>query len=394
MEVPFLNLKAQYLAIQDEVQEAMQRVIEKTAFAGGPFVQQFEQEFAAYCQTKHAMGVGSGTSALWLALAGLGVGEGDEVITTPNTFIATAEAITFAGATPVFVDVDEHTYNIDPALIEEKITPRTRAIIPVHLFGQTADLAPILAIARKHGLYVIEDASQAHGALYQGQPAGSLGDVGCFSFYPGKNLGAYGEAGGVVTNNTDLTRYIQMMKDHGQSTKYYHDIVGWNDRMDGLQGAVLSVKLKYIDQWNEQRRQHAQAYTNLLSDVPGIILPRTAEYGTHVFHIYAIRVNQRDQVKAEMEKRGVHCGIHYPLPLHLQKAYADLGYVQGDFPVTERCAESYLSLPMYPELTHEQIHHVARVLKQSLAAVEGLVIEGDGHASPAAPAYRKTAIIS
>ncbi|MEZ4703108.1 MAG: DegT/DnrJ/EryC1/StrS family aminotransferase [Rhodothermales bacterium] len=394
MEVPFLNLKAQYLAIQEEVQEAIQRVIDKTAFAGGPFVQQFEEAYAAYCQTKHAIGVGSGTSALWLALEGLGIGEGDEVITTPNTFIATAEAISYAGATPVFVDIDEKTYNIDPSLIEEKITARTRAIIPVHLFGQTADLAPILDIARKHGLHVIEDASQAHGALYQGQPAGSIGDVGCFSFYPGKNLGAYGEAGGIVTSNSDLARYIQMVKDHGQSQKYYHDIVGWNDRMDGIQGAVLSVKLKYIDRWNELRRQHAQTYSNLLSDVDGVVLPHVAEYGTHVYHIYAIRVDRRDQVKAEMEKRGVYCGIHYPLPLHLQKAYEDLGHVRGDFPVTERCSDTYLSLPMYPELTHEQIMQVVSVLKASLAAVDGLDIEGDGHASAAAPAYKKTAIIS
>jgi dTDP-4-amino-4,6-dideoxygalactose transaminase len=394
MEVPFLNLSAQYQHLRVEIAEAIQRVLDRSALAGGPFVQHFEEEFAAYCQTKHAVGVGSGTSALWLALKALGIGPGDEVLTAPNTFIATAEAISFAGATPVFVDIDEHTYNIDPTLIEAKITPRTKAIIPVHLFGQTADLAPILALARRRGLLVVEDASQAHGAQYRGKPAGSLGDVGCFSFYPGKNLGAYGEAGGVVTNNSDLARTIQMVKDHGQSKKYYHDVVGWNDRMDGIQGAVLSIKLVHLDRWNALRREHAQTYTALLADVPGVVLPEVAGYGTHVFHLYVVRIPHRDRIKAEMEKRGVHCGIHYPLPLHLQKAYAHLGYGPGDFPVTERCCTSFLSLPMFPELTYEQVAHVASVLKGCLAELGDPAAEGDGHFAPALPAYRKTAIIS
>ena len=258
MKVPFLDLKAQYQSIKPEIQSALNQVLENTAFAGGPFVAQFEKEFAAFCGTKHAIGVGSGTDALWAALVAVGAGPGDEVITVPDTFIATAEAISFCGARPVFVDIEETTYNMDPAKLEAAITPKTKAIIPVHLFGQMADMDPIMEIARKRKLYVIEDAAQAHGAEYKGKKAGSVGDVGCFSFYPGKNLGAYGEAGAVVTNNDQLADKMRMFRDHGQPKKYYHDMIGWNARMDGFQGAVLSVKLKHIDAWNDARRKNAR----------------------------------------------------------------------------------------------------------------------------------------
>ena len=295
MKVPFLDLKAQYESIKDEITVAIQQVIEKTAFAGGPFVEQFENKFASFCQTEYAIGVNSGTSALWLALTGLGIGQGDEVITAPNTFIATAEAISFCGAKPVFVDIDDQTYNINPDLIESAITPKTKAIIPVHLFGQVADMAPILEIAQQHKLFVVEDACQAHGALYKGKPAGSMGDAGCFSFYPGKNLGAYGEGGAIVTNNSGLTEKIRMMRDHGQSKKYYHNIIGWNARMDGFQGAILNVKLKHLTTWNKARCKNAQLYTKFLFDLNSIIIPKETDYAHHIYHVYAIRTENRDE---------------------------------------------------------------------------------------------------
>jgi dTDP-4-amino-4,6-dideoxygalactose transaminase len=359
MNIPFLDLKAQYAAIKDEIHAAVGEVMENTAFAGGPFVAGFEQEFARFCNCKHALGVGNGTDALWLSLLALGIGPGDEVITVPDTFIATAEAITYCGAKPVFVDVEEKTYNMNPSLLEAAVTPRTKAVIPVHLFGQTADMDPILAIARAHGLHVVEDACQAHGAEYKGRKAGSMGDTGCFSFYPGKNLGAYGEAGAVVTNDDAIAEKIRMFRDHGQAKKYYHNVIGWNARMDGIQGAVLSVKLKYLAGWNEARREHAREYNRLLSPVAGVSEPREADYARHVFHIYAIRVQKRDKLMAYLSEKGISCGIHYPVPIHLQKAYQDLGLARGSFPVAEKCAAEFLSLPMFPELTSEQIHRVA-----------------------------------
>lgn len=366
MQVPFLNLKAQYESIKDEIATAIQQVIEKTAFAGGPFVEQFEKEFAAFCQTKYAIGVNCGTSALWLTLLGLGIGQGDEVITVPNTFIATAEAISFCGAKPVFIDIDEQTYNMNPALLEQAITPKTKAIIPVHLFGQTADMDPILSIARTHRLVVVEDACQAHGATYNGKPAGSMGEAGCFSFYPGKNLGAYGEGGAVTTNNPELAAKIKMLRDHGQSKKYHHDLIGWNARLDGIQAAILSVKLKHLHEWNERRRQHASAYSEALSSGNGIILPREAAYGTHVYHIYAVRVTNRDQILPALMAKGIGCGIHYPVPLHLTQAYRHLELGRNRFPVAERCADEFLSLPMFPELAKDQIAFVATELKSLL----------------------------
>jgi len=364
MKVPFIDLKAQYETIADEITIALQKVLDNSAFAGGSFVAQFEKEFAAFCQSESAIGVGSGTAALWAALKGLGIGNGDEVITTPNTFIATAEAISFCGARPVFVDINEQTYNIDPELIEKAITSKTKAIIPVHLYGQIAEMDNIMEIARAHELYVIEDACQAHGAEYKGR-IGCIGDASCFSFYPGKNLGAYGEAGAVVTNNTELAGKIRMFRDHGQRKKYYHSIVGWNARMDGFQGAVLSVKLKHLAEWNELRRKNAQLYNNLLVDVEGVITPTETDYAKHVYHIYAIRTEKRKQLMDALAKGGISCGIHYPVPLHLQEAYNSLGYNKGDFPVTERCAEQIVSLPMFAELTSEQIEYVVEKIKRN-----------------------------
>lgn len=367
MNVPFLDLKAQYRSIRDEIHGALQDVMEQTAFAGGPFVARFEEDFARYCQTRHAIGVSSGTAALWTALLALGIGPGDEVITTPSTFIATAEAISFCGATPRFVDIDERTYNMAPGQLEAAITPATRAIVPVHLFGQMADMDPIMEIARAHGLHVIEDACQAHGAEYKGRRAGSIGDAGCFSFYPGKNLGAYGEAGAVVTNSPDVAEHIRMFRDHGQRRKYHHRVIGWNARMDGLQGAVLSVKLGHLDRWNERRRENADLYKRLLADLDAVTLPAEAGYARHVYHVYAVRVQDRDALIRQLAKDDISCGIHYPVPLHLQDAYRSLGYREGMFPVTERCAGEFVSLPMYAELSPEQIERVCEGIRSSLA---------------------------
>jgi len=329
-------------------------------------VAKFEQDFAAFCETSHAIGVGNGTDALWLTLLALGVGPGDEVITAPMTFMATAEAISFCGATPVFVDIDERTYTLDPEQLERAISPRTKAVIPVHLFGQVADMDHVLEIAGRHGLPVIEDACQAHGAEFRGRKAGSLGIAGCFSFYPGKNLGGLGEAGAVVTNNTELQTRIQMLRDHGQAKKYHHALVGWNARMDGIQGAALRVKLKYLNKGNESRRAHARAYSQNLAEIAELVLPTEAEYARHVYHLYVVRLQNRDRILQEMAQRGIACGIHYPIPVHLQEAYRFLGHKKGSFPVAERCADEFLSLPLYPELTAEQIGIVARELRDLL----------------------------
>lgn len=364
MNVPFLDLKAQYATIREEIADALQEVIDNTSFAGGPQVEKFEKAFAPFCQCEYAIGAGSGTDALWMALIGLGVGPGDEVITSPSTFIATAEAISFAGATPVFVDINEKTYNIDSALIEAAITPKTKAIIPVHLFGQPADMDPIMDIARAHDLAVVEDACQAHGSEYKGRRAGSLGDAGCFSFYPGKNLGAYGEAGAVVTNNQELDEKLRTFRDHGQRQKYHHSIVGWNTRMDGFQGAVLSVKLPLLPAWTDARRKNAKLYNELLAGVPEVIIPLEADYAKHVYHVYAIRTKKRDDFMKVLAEQGVSCGIHYPVPLHLQEAYQFLGYGEGDFPVAEKCAREFVSLPMFPELTEEQVRYVVEKIKE------------------------------
>lgn len=364
--VPFLDLRVQHEPLMPELLEAFRQVTEASAFAGGPFVGRFEAEFAAFCQSRYALGVGSGTDALWLSLLALGVGPGDEVITTPNSFMATAEAISLCGARPVFVDIDEQTYTMDPARLEAAITLRTQAIIPVHIFGQMADMEPILAIARRYGSPIVEDACQAHGALYQGKRAGSLGVAGCFSFYPGKNLGAFGEAGAVVTDEPELRTRIQMLRDHGQAAKFMHSAIGWNARMDGIQAAVLSVKLAHLEAGNEARRGHARLYDQLLADEPRIIRPAEDSERQHVYHIYAVRVPDRDSVLQRMTARGINCGVHYPIPIHLQKAYAFLGLKPGSFPIAERCAREFLSLPMYPELQPHQIELVAETLKDCL----------------------------
>jgi len=368
MKVPFLDLNAHHAPIREQLDAAIAEVLDAGAFAGGPFVAKFEKEFAAYCGAAHAVGVGNGTDALWFALLALGVGPKDEVITVPNTFMATAEAISFCGARPVFVDVEESTYNMDPALLENAITPRTKAILPVHLFGQCADMDPILEIAARHRLPVIEDACQAHGATYKGKKAGTIGLAGCFSFYPGKNLGALGEAGAALTNNAELAAKIRCLRDHGQARKYFHSHIGWNGRMDGIQAAVLSVKLKQLDVSNLRRRSHALLYDQLLGGAEELITPALGRFNQSVYHIYAVRVKDRDQVLQSMAQKGISCGIHYPIPVHLQEAYRFLRRGQGSFPVAERCAAEFLSLPMFPELTKEQIHAVAGELKLCLSS--------------------------
>lgn len=364
MKVPFLDIKAQHATLKEAIAAGLQEVLDNTSFAGGPQVAKFEENFARFCQCDHAVGVGSGTEALWMALLALNIGRGDEVITTPGTFIATAEAISFCGATPVFVDIDEKTYNINPALIEPAITSKTKAIVPVHLFGQLADMDPILEVAKKHNLVVVEDACQAHGAEYNGRRAGSLANAGCFSFYPGKNLGAYGEAGAVVTNDQKLAEKLRMFRDHGQKEKYYHSIVGWNGRMDGFQGAVLDVKLPHLPDWTDARRNNAALYNDLLDNVSEVTTPFEADYAKHVYHVYAIRTQNRDVLMKDLSEQGITCGIHYPVPLHLQEAYQFLDYGQGDFPVAETCAREFISLPMYPELPEESIHYVTEKIKE------------------------------
>lgn len=369
MTVPFLDLKAQYLAIKDEVDAAIQSVVDSCSFSGGKFVEEFERKFAEYCGSRHCIGVSNGTEALWLALLARGVGRDDEVITVPNTFIATAEAISYCGAKPVFVDVDDRFYTLNPELVRKAITKATKAIIPVHLYGQTADMDPIRGIADEHGIAVIEDACQAHGALYKKQKAGSMGDAAAFSFYPGKNLGAYGEAGAVVTNDEKLAEKIRMLRDHGQRSKYYHDLVGMNGRMDGIQGAVLMAKLDHLDSWNDARVGHAELYGEFLQDVEGVRLPQQADYAGHAYHIYAVLVPERDRVLEELKKNDIHCGIHYPVPIHLQKAFSHMGLSSGAYPISERCAKQELSLPMYPELTDNQIRATTTRLRQTLESI-------------------------
>ncbi len=368
MKVPFLDLTAHHEPLRAEFDRAISEVIDRNAFAGGPFVEKFEGEFARFCNCQYGIGLGSGTEALWLALLAAGVGSGDEVITVPMTFMATAEAITYAGAKPVFVDVDEQTYTMDPAQLPSALSPRTKAIIPVHLFGQMADMDPILEFARAHGLTVIEDAAQAHGARYKDHMAGSLGDAACFSFYPGKNLGAFGEAGAVVTNDSEMQAKIRVLRDHGQVRKYQHALVGWNCRMDGIQAAVLSVKLRYLERGNAARRTRAHQYGAALGSLEMIVPPYEAEFARHIYHVYAIRTQERDEVMRLLGENEIDCGIHYPIPVHLQEAYRHLGHERGAFPVAEKVAEEFISLPMFPELTSEQVDHVTRCLGDAISA--------------------------
>ncbi|MEK6325021.1 MAG: DegT/DnrJ/EryC1/StrS family aminotransferase [Acidobacteriota bacterium] len=361
--IPFVDLKAQYLGIKDEVNEAIAGVLDKCQFILGEQVEAFEAEFAGYCGAQYAMGLNSGTSALHLALLAAGIKPGDEVITVSYTFIATAAAIRYTDATPVFVDVNPRSYTIDPERIEASITPRTKVIMPVHLYGQCADMDPILDIARSHELVVIEDAAQAHGAEYKGRRAGSMGDMACFSFYPGKNLGAYGEGGAIVTNNGDYVRTVKALRDHGQSRKYYHDMLGYNYRLEAIQGAVLRVKLRHLDNWNEARRRHAAEYRSLLADA-GVGLVEEMHYGRSVHHIFPIFSAQRDALAEHLKLSGIATGIHYPIPVHLQPAFSDLGYKAGEFPITEKASGETLSLPFYAELSQEDLSAVAATVRR------------------------------
>jgi len=365
MSIPLVDLKAQYRSIKGDIDAAVARVLENASFILGEEVEAFERAFAAYCGTTYAVGVSSGTDALQLALLACGVGPGDEVITTPYTFIATTAAISHVGGTPVFVDIDERSYNLDPARIEAAITPRTKAILPVDLYGQPADMDPIMEIAQRHGLRVIEDACQAVGARYRGRRAGSLGDAGCFSFYPAKNLGAAGDGGMLTTNDAEIAERVRNLRDHGRISKYSHGAIGYTYRLDGLQAAILGAKLGHLDDWNDARRAHAQAY-NALLDGAGVIVPQEAEGCRGIYHVYALRVPRRDDLLDYLRGQGIGASIHYPLPVHLQPAYAALGIPKGRFPISEACADSELSLPLYPEMTREQIEEVAAAVRSFL----------------------------
>ena len=360
--IPFVDLKAQYRSIKPEVDAAIQGVLDSCQFTLGSEVAAFEQEFAAYSKAQFGIGVNSGTSALHLALLAANIGEGDEVITVPFTFVASVAAIYYTRATPVFVDIDPLTFTMDPSKLEAAITPRTKAIIPVHLYGQCADMDPILAIAKKHKLIVIEDACQSHGAEYKGRRAGSLGDMAAFSFYPGKNLGAYGEGGMVTTNNPEFNRTIRMLRDWGAEKKYQHVLKGYNYRLEGIQGAVLRVKLKYLETWTEARRTAAAHYDRFFAG-SNVRTPQALPHNRHVYHIYAIRTKERQKWQEALNAQGIQTGIHYPIPVHLLPAYSDLGYKAGQFPHTELAAAETLSLPMFPELTENQCETVSSAVK-------------------------------
>lgn len=361
--IPLVDLKSEYAEISGEIREAMERVLKSGWFILGEEVRRFEEEFSTYIGTKYGIGVNSGSDALYLALQALGIGKGDEVITVSHTFVSTADAIVRNGAKPVFGDIDAATYCIDVTKIEERITKRTRALLPVHLYGHPADMEPIMDIAKRHNLYVIEDACQAHGAEYKGEKAGSIGDVGCFSFYPIKNLGAYGDGGMVVTNNQALATRLRMLRNCGQSQKYYHDFVGVNSRLDEIQAAVLRVKLHHLDEWNERRRKIARLYDELLKD-SGIALPLEKEYAKHVYHLYVIRHKNREKLQKRLLESGIQTQIHYPIPVHKQKAYSNLGPTH--LPVTERICNETLSLPLHPWLNTDEVSTIAEVIKKCL----------------------------
>jgi dTDP-4-amino-4,6-dideoxygalactose transaminase len=362
-KIPYLDLPAQIRSLRPEIDAALARVLDNCSFCLGPDVAQFEKDFARFCGAQHALGFNSGTSALHVAMRLLGVGSGDEVITTPYTFIATSWAISYVGAKPVYVDVDDATFNLDPKLIENAITPRTKAVLPVHLYGHPFDADEILKICRRHKLLLVEDAAQAVGAKYKGKMVGTLGDISGFSFYPGKNLGACGEGGALVTNNAAFAARAKSLREHGSTQRYHHDEVGYNYRMEGFQGAVLGVKLKHLQKWTDARRRVAKRYTEMLADTP-LQLPREAGYAESAWHLYTVRHPRRDELKQHLDDHGVGNAVHYPIPLHLQKAYATLGHKPGDFPVAEKAAREVLSLPIFPELTDAQILQVAAVIKK------------------------------
>jgi dTDP-4-amino-4,6-dideoxygalactose transaminase len=367
MGVPFFDLKRQYHSIKNELDATIQQVMDSCRFVLGEKVISFEKEFASFCGTDLAVGVANGTDALRLALLACGIGKEDEVITVPNTFIATTEAISQTGAKIAFVDIDPQMYNTNVSQIEEKINERTRAIVPVHLFGQPSDMDPIMEIARKYNLKVIEDACQAHGGEYKGKKAGSIGDAGCFSFYPSKNLGAYGDGGILVTNDKEIAQRVKMLRDHGQMKKYEYLVEGYNSRLDEIQAAILRVKVNKLNEWNSLRRRNASIYNELSKDVDELITPFEAEYVKHVYHLYVIRTEKRDELQKWLTSKGIGTGLHYPVPLHLQEAYQYLGYRKGDFPKAEECAKQILSLPMFPELTGEEIEKVVSEIKAFFA---------------------------
>lgn len=367
--IPLLDLRAQYQSIKPEILAAIERVLDGMTLFLGPEQAAFERDFAAYCGVEHGVSVSNGTDALNLALRACGVGPGDEVITVSNTFMATVEAISLVGARTIFVDADPETYTMDVSQLAQALTPHTRAIMPVHLFGHAADMDPIMAFAREHNLVVIEDASQAQGATYKSKRVGGIGDIGCFSLYYSKNLGAYGEAGICVTNNADYATNMRTFRDHGSRVRYHHEIIGTNARMDEIQAAVLNVKLPHLDDWNERRRQHAATYTAALKDVV-LATPSACDWAGHVYYAYVVRVADRDRVRRELEAQGVLTGVHYPIPCHLQQACASLGYAPGAFPVTEAYAEQILSLPLYPELSPTQIETVIGAVKQACGAAQ------------------------
>ncbi len=361
--IQLVDLQAQYRSLQEEINSSIRRVIEEGAFILGKYVKEFEEAFASFCRAKYAVGVGNGTDAIVLSLKAMGIGPGHEVITAPNSAAPTAEAIGLAGAKVVFADIDPETYNLDPQRVKKAITSRTKAILPVHLYGQPADMGALKELARAYGLRLIEDAAQAHGAEYRGQRVGTLGEAACFSFYPSKNLGAYGDGGAVVTNDPHIAEKVRMLRDHGRKEKYVHEIEGHNSRLDGIQAAILSVKLKYLEDWNERRREKARQYDRLLSTVQGVITPKVLPWVKHVYHLYVIQVEDRDGLRKKLKEMGIQTGIHYPLPLHLQPAFAHLGLPKGTLPQVEEATSRVLSLPLYPEIKTEQIEAVVEALR-------------------------------
>jgi dTDP-4-amino-4,6-dideoxygalactose transaminase len=368
-KLPVVDLRAQYATLRDEVTEALQEVADSMFYVLGPKVEAFEKDFAAYTGAKHCVCVNSGTSALHLALICAGVGPGDEVITVPMTFVATSWAVSYVGANPVFVDVDPATYTMNAEQVEKQITRKTKALLPVHLYGQPADMAPLIEISERHGIPIIEDAAQAHGAKYRGKSAGTFGLCGCFSFYPGKNLGAYGEGGAVVTDNDGIAARLRALRDHAQEKRYYHDELGFNYRMDGFQGAVLGIKLKYLEGWTEARRLLAARYNERLGHLP-IQLPAEAPDRRHVWHLFVILHRERDRIQRELEARNIAASLHYPIPVHLQRAYRHLRYRVGDFPVAERIGRECLTLPLFPEMKMRQQDRVIEALEEILTEIE------------------------
>ena len=365
--IPYFDLPAQIRALRKDLDQAIARTLDNCSFCLGADVVAFEKEFARMMGAEHCVGVNSGTSALHVAMKLLGVGPGDEVITTPFTFVATSWAISYVGATPVYVDIDDATFTLDPRLVGRAMTPRTKAILPVHLYGHPCDLDPLLEIAARHKVPVVEDAAQAHLAKYKGRTIGTFGAMSCFSFYPGKNLGACGEGGALVTNSAPFAARARSLREHGSSVRYYHDEVGYNYRMEGIQGAVLGAKLRHLPKWNQDRRAIALLYHDLLADTP-LQLPTEAPYAESAWHLYVVRHPRRDDLKKHLEANGIGCALHYPLPLHLQKCYAHLGHKAGDFPVAEKAARECLSLPIYPELTDAQVERIAEVIRQFFKA--------------------------